>query len=202
VRYKVKLWLLDVNDPPDNIDDFAKKSERDKPNIGMGFEGGDDAAKAGGKTTYKKEPVTPQMYDVSVAERLQKKFEAGIENLPDPRLIKALPTEWSSETAFVDVAQRVPSEVHVGVVRDATSVAVGSTRIPKDEPMANVVASFSARNLGTKVPAVKQVSRGDLLNFTIDSNRVLDPSTLSVIELRQVNIKSNLLVVDIQGVVN
>ncbi len=198
VRYKVRLWLLDPNDPPDNLEYLAKNSDREKPNVGLGAEGGSEGNRQATKASYRKEPVTAQMIDATVAERLRRKIEDYVD-LPADYLVKAVPTAWSTETEFVDVSEQSPADVYVGTVREASTVPIGNTRVPKDEPTAVVLASVTARDLGTAVPATKQVRGGDLLNFVVKSTRVLDPATLNVVELRQVNVKSNMLVVDLQG---
>ncbi|MBX3419605.1 MAG: hypothetical protein KF851_18570 [Pirellulaceae bacterium] len=199
VRYRVRLWLLDSNDPPDSIDAIGKKSDRDKPTFGLGAEGDSEGPNSNSKKdAYRKQPVTAQMIHPSVAERLRQKLDT-FDSLPDKALRNAIPTDWSPETEFVSAKTQIPSEVYLGAVRESATVAVGNVRIPRDEPTANVAASYTSPDFGVRVAAPKQANRGDLLNFSIPNLGIVNPSKRDVVKLRQTQVRSNLLLVDIQG---
>jgi hypothetical protein len=220
VQYRVRLWMEDPNDPEVLELSGMKRASDDENKRGkLGFGGvlgsGDGGEEKSGvedfgedvedglepdfdMTKVKEIFVEQQMLDASVRARLTKKTE-------DPDLPKdfdstehQIATPWSNETEPVLVGGE-GFKLFAGKADEPPTLRIDNTKIPRGESSVSMVAATLSRDLNTMVPAWREVSRGDLVNFTAKKAHVLNPVDQTVRVYENAEIDTNAVVIDLQG---
>jgi hypothetical protein len=218
VQYRVRLWMEDPNDP-DVLELSGKKraseddDKRDNVTIGSagleGGGGGEDTAKVEDLGEDGLEPdfdlakvkeilVEPPMLDANVRGRLAKKND-------DPELPKdfdstehQIATPWSVETEPVWVGGE-NFRLFAGKADEPPTLRIDNVKVPRAESFVPMVAATMSRDLNTMVPALREVRRGDLVNFTAKKSHVLNPVDQTVRVYENAEIDTNAVVVDFLG---
>lgn len=217
VQYRVRLWMPDPNDPDVlkllNSGTTADNQKKDAPTAGTGGldggsadqgqsqsneEGQDGLEKDWDLAKAKFVAVEPRMLDMSVRERLARPVDDP--DMPaDREAYRAMmPTPWSNETELVLVGGD-NFDLYAGTIEEPSAMRIEGVEIPRAEPRMKMVAAVLSPDFHTAVPGVKDVGRGDLINFTADKSHVLDPATFKVKLLEKAEIKTDAIVVDLMG---
>ncbi len=108
------------------------------------------------------------------------------------------PTEWSEPSAPITIGTAT-AEFYAGDVSKVRMARVDDTSIPIAEPTAKLVAAVWDKVYNTAIPAVKEIARGDFLNFTVPKAHLIHPTQWDVRVLENAEAKTDALVVDIMG---
>jgi hypothetical protein len=222
VQYRVRIWMPDPNVLDFDAATVAKSTDgkKDAPTAGVGegssgLDGG-GASNApqdpGGKNEggleddiniekYTKILVQQHMLEPKVRARLDEQEKPEyVDALPKdkPKIEFMLPTPWSDPTPEVLVGDDF-FDVYAGKVEEPKMLRVNNIEVPRDEPRATVVASVLSKEINAAVPGLREVGRGDVLNFIVEMAHVLRPTTMTVHEYKNAEIKTDAIVVDLMG---
>jgi len=166
---------------------------------GGGLDGGSGGEEetGGSLADIKLTPLLDSMKDQLVRDRIRsQKTPEYIKSLPNEDLAFARPTPWSEPTTAVTV-RATPAEVLAGSAKRRMS-SYGTATLPASDPSMQMVVTKFDKTYNVKMPTVRNVFPGDLLNFE-SSSKFAHPIEWTLHEKKNVQFDSDSVVVGIQG---